>query len=66
MVPFPMPLEDRPKFWKRGQWNELRAGSSAIRLKGNAAAFHDNLGVALDDQGKLDEAVARYRRATRL
>jgi hypothetical protein len=24
-VPFPMPLEDWPKFWKHGQWNELRA-----------------------------------------
>ena len=24
-VPFPMPLEDWPKFWRHGQWNELRA-----------------------------------------
>ena len=30
-VPFPMPLEDWPTFWKHGQWNELRAGSSATR-----------------------------------
>jgi hypothetical protein len=29
-VPFPMPLEDWPKFWKHGQWNELRA-----RIVGN-------------------------------
>ena len=29
-VAFPMPLEDWPKFWKHGQWNELRA-----RIVGN-------------------------------
>jgi hypothetical protein len=29
-VPFPMPLEDWPKFWRHGQWNELRA-----RIVGN-------------------------------
>ena len=29
-VPFPMPLEDWPKCWRHGQWNELRA-----RIVGN-------------------------------
>jgi hypothetical protein len=29
-VPFPMPLEEWPKFWRHGQWNELRA-----RIVGN-------------------------------
>jgi hypothetical protein len=29
-VPFPMTVEDWPKFWKHGQWNELRA-----RIVGN-------------------------------
>jgi len=29
-VPFPMPLEDWPKFWRHGQWNDLRA-----RIVGN-------------------------------
>jgi hypothetical protein len=24
-TPFPMPLEDWPKFWRHGQWNQLRA-----------------------------------------
>jgi tetratricopeptide (TPR) repeat protein len=40
--------------------------SRAIRLKGHAAAFHNNLGNALRAQGKLDEAVAAYRRALQL
>jgi predicted O-linked N-acetylglucosamine transferase (SPINDLY family) len=38
----------------------------AIRLKGNEAAFHCNLGNALRDHGKLDEAVACYREAVNL
>ncbi len=29
-VPFPMPLAEWPRFWKHGQWNELRA-----RIVGN-------------------------------
>ena len=29
-TPFPMPLEEWPKFWQHGQWNELRA-----RIVGN-------------------------------
>lgn len=29
-VPFPMPLEQWPEFWRHGQWNELRA-----RIVGN-------------------------------
>src|ERR1700730_7021545 len=35
----------------------------AIQLKGNEGDFHSNLGYALLDQGKLDDAVASYRRA---
>ena len=27
---------------------------------------HNNLGIALDDQGKLEEAIAEYREAIRL
>ena len=35
----------------------------AIRLKGTAGAFHNNLGNAFQAQGKLEEAVACFRRA---
>ena len=38
----------------------------AIRLKPDYAEAHNNLGIALTDQGKLDEAVAEYREAIRL
>ncbi len=38
----------------------------AIALKGNVAAFHNNLGNALQDQGKLEEAATCYRRALEL
>jgi predicted O-linked N-acetylglucosamine transferase (SPINDLY family) len=38
----------------------------AIRLDGNQAAFHSNLGRALKNQGKLDDAVACYRWALNL
>ncbi len=38
----------------------------AIQLNGKTAAFHSNLGAALQSQGNLDEAVAAYRRALEL
>jgi tetratricopeptide (TPR) repeat protein len=38
----------------------------AIRLHGNVAAYHYNLGNTFKDQGKLPEAVACYRRAGEL
>ena len=38
----------------------------AIRLKPDNAEAHNNLGVSLNDQGKLDEAIAEYREAIRL
>ena len=37
-----------------------------MELKPDYAEAHSNLGVALQDQGKLDEAVACYRRALEL
>ena len=38
----------------------------AIRLQPDLAAAHNNLGIALGHQGKLDEAIAEYREAIRL
>ena len=38
----------------------------AIRLQGNVADFHNNLGNALRARGKLEEAAACYRRALEL
>jgi predicted O-linked N-acetylglucosamine transferase (SPINDLY family) len=38
----------------------------AIRLKGDSAAFHNNLGTVLKEQKKLDEAAACHRRALEL
>jgi predicted O-linked N-acetylglucosamine transferase (SPINDLY family) len=38
----------------------------AIALKGDTAAFHNNLGNALKCQRKLDEAIKSYRRALEL
>src|ERR1700733_6475464 len=48
--------------------NEMAAAliGKAIALKGNDPAFHSNLGNALKGQGKLDEAIAAYRRALAL
>jgi protein O-GlcNAc transferase len=37
-----------------------------LELKPDYAEAHNNLGNALNDQGKLDEAVACYRRALEL
>ena len=44
----------------------VAAGREAIRLKPDDAHAHSNLGNALKDQGKLDEAIAEYRTAIRL
>ena len=38
----------------------------ALELKPDYAEAHSNLGIALKDQGKLDEAIACYRRALEL
>ena len=38
----------------------------AIRLQPDYAVSHNNLGLALQRQGKLDEAIAEYRTAIRL
>jgi protein O-GlcNAc transferase len=37
--------------------------SKAIAINAKNAAYHSNLGLAHKAQGKLDEAVAHYRRA---
>ena len=37
----------------------------ALRLKPADAEAHNNLGNALRDQGKLDEAIASYQQALR-
>ena len=51
----------------RGSWTK-RSPATAGRwnLKPDYAEAHNNLGNALKDQGKLDEAVACYRRALEL
>src|SRR5436305_6610239 len=36
---------------------------NALRLKPNSAQIHYNIGTALQGLGKLDEAIASYRRA---
>ena len=51
----------------RGSWT--RPSPNTARRSGSSpddAAAHYNLGLALGDQGKLDEAVAEYRTAIRL
>ena len=54
-VPFPMPLEDWPKFWKHGQWNELRA-----RIVGNPPHITTWIkGVKFMDWTEPDEAASR-------
>ena len=55
-IPFPFPK----RRWKcracRYQWKETR-------IDPNHAKAHYNLGVASSKQGKLDEAIAEYKRA---
>ena len=51
----------------RGSWTKRSpATAAALELKPDYAEAHNNLGVAFEDQGKLDEAVACYRRALEL
>src|SRR4051812_40229026 len=38
----------------------------AIDIKKDVASYHNNLGLILNDQGKLDEAAACYRQAVAL
>ena len=38
----------------------------ALRLKPDYAEAHNNLGIALKDQGQLTEAMAQYQEAIRL
>jgi serine/threonine protein kinase/Flp pilus assembly protein TadD len=44
----------------------LRCLSVAVALRPNSPGTHNNLGLALRDQGKLEEAVAEYRAALRI
>ena len=51
----------------RASWTRPSPNTAtAIRLKPDDAVAHCNLGNALRDQGKLDEAIAEYRTAIRL
>ena len=58
----PRQRPDRPGEAGRGD----RRVPRGVRLKPDAARAHNNLGIALSDQGKLDEAIAEYREALRL
>jgi serine/threonine-protein kinase len=40
--------------------------SAAVAIRPRSSKAHYNLGLALQDQGKLDEAIAEYREALRL
>jgi superkiller protein 3 len=44
----------------------VRYYSAAVSIRPDSAAAHNNLGIALTDQGKLDEAIAEYRKAIEL
>jgi serine/threonine-protein kinase len=44
----------------------LRFLSAALSARPSSSAAHDNLGIVLHNQGKLDEAIAEYRTAIRL
>ena len=44
----------------------VAAFKEAIRLKPESPESHYNLGIALQQQGKLAEAVAAHKEATRL
>ena len=50
----------------RGSWTRPSpATSKAIELDPKYASAHNNLGIALHDQGKLDEAIACYQQGHR-
>jgi Flp pilus assembly protein TadD len=44
----------------------IAALASAIRLKGDSAKVHNHLGAVLAEQGKFDDAIASFRRASQL
>src|SRR5262249_34214301 len=44
----------------------IRFEMAAIALRPHSAAVHNNLGVALDRNGRHDEAIAAYRKAITL
>jgi tetratricopeptide (TPR) repeat protein/serine/threonine protein kinase len=44
----------------------VRYFSAAVSIQPESVTAHNNLGVALDKQGKVDEAVAEYRKAVAL
>jgi serine/threonine-protein kinase len=52
-------LYDRPE-------EAARFLSAAVAIRPRSTVAHNNLGNALHDQGKLDEAIAEYRAALRL
>ena len=52
---------------RRGELDAAEAAlKRAIERDSGAAAYHNDLGNALQDRGKLNEAIACYRRALRL
>jgi tetratricopeptide (TPR) repeat protein len=49
------------------QYDEaVRYSTAAIALRPDSSGLHVNLGVALHDQGKVEEAIAEYREALRI
>jgi serine/threonine-protein kinase len=56
--------------WSRGHFKQqeeaVRFLSAAVGIRPASAVAHSNLGAALQDQGKADEAIACYRRALAL
>jgi serine/threonine protein kinase/Tfp pilus assembly protein PilF len=51
-------------FWKLKRAEEAEADyRAALQFQPDLAEAHDNLGLALDKRGKLDEAIAEYQKA---